>query len=366
MNSPARKTYASENDMPTEVPFPMDFVSPYTPQKASAASAAPNSQPNNGKSKTRSANKPRPKQAATSPGPFKVGRTTPPQSGASKTTATAFAGATFHASPAPSSLPIPSFLAKALDSPGINVAQRTSEEPSPPATDSEAPTPQHRPLLGSITREESPLDVFFRADRAEKERARRASSANVLSTNPGPFSPPVVPRSPQEPRTLPNGVSSYRRRPAMQRNTSTGISTSELDGTPGRPMGPAFSTPYNDRIRAAGRSTEKQIEPAPKATPPQFQHQVNEDLSAELKRFLGISVASNQPKSTSAPAPVAEAFNVDQFKATPQQIPTAPAVTVAANQNKPELAQMEDSLRRMLKIGPASTLGTPPQSNYQG
>ena len=142
--SPANRTYASENDM-ADVPFPMDFSNghgtPQTPRKSASNSPAPNSQAGTQKSKSRTANKPRPKQVSTSPGPAKNGRSTPPHSAVPKTgTSAAFAGATFHASPAPSSLPIPSFLAKALDSPGLKVScfsRPTS--PSPPLPSSPPP-----------------------------------------------------------------------------------------------------------------------------------------------------------------------------------------------------------------------------------
>lgn len=353
--------------MPMDVPFSMDFgtPSPYTPQKFAANSAAPGSLPNNVRSKPRSGNKPRPKQGTTSPGPTKQGRTTPPQSTVVKTAAAAaFAGATFHASPAPSSLPIPSFLAKALDSPGLKDTGQTSQEPSPPATDSEAPTPNHRPLVSDIAREESPLDVFFRADRAEKERARRASSANVLATNPGPFSRPVQPTSPQEPRTLPNGVGAYRRRPVAQRNPSTGISSNELDGTPGRAMGPAFSTPYQDRIRAAARSSEKQAELAP--TPKTAAQQANDALGERLKRFLAVPTDSDQtqqvPVAPPAPTVASQGWAAPGF----QQAPVSSPLPTGVDGGRPlDLLHMEDNLRRMLKISRGPDLGAAPSTSYQ-
>ncbi len=111
----------------TDVPFPMDFNGkPHTPQKSASNSPAPNLQHSNQKTKPRNNNKHRPKNVSTSPNPAKQDRSTPPHAIAPKSaSATAFAGATFHASPAPSSLPIPSFLAKSLDSPGLKEASRT-------------------------------------------------------------------------------------------------------------------------------------------------------------------------------------------------------------------------------------------------
>lgn len=370
-NSAARRTYASENDMVADSSGRnMDYGdgSPLTPQKLATRSPAPGSQPNNARSsKQRTANKQRQKQGTISPAPTKPARTTPPQSAAPKPIgAAAFAGATFHASPAPSSLPIPSFLAKALDSPALKDAGRISQEPSPPPTDSEAaPTPKHRSLVPDVAREESPLDVFFRADRAEKERARRASSANVLASNPGPFSPPVESKSPQEPRTLPGGVGGYLRKPTLQRNTSGGISSSELDGTPWKPMGPAFSTPYQDRIRAAARSIDK---PSGPATPSRVAaQQTSDDRSERLKKFLAVSTNPGPAQPTNPAAPPQTSTSISPNWAAPSAQPIQPTMpySLGTTDGRPsELLHMEDSLRRMLKISPGPTPGPLPPGNY--
>ncbi|KAL2201349.1 hypothetical protein P885DRAFT_73698 [Corynascus similis CBS 632.67] len=407
VNSPARKTYASENDMPSEAIFPLEFAGPFTPQKSASNSPAPSSQPNHGKSKTRNGNKGRAKQVS-SPGPARQGRTTPPHTTNSKPiAAAAFAGATFHASPAPSSLPIPSFLSKALDSPSVQDTDHTAREPSPPATDSEAaPTPQHRLLSGEGNRQESPLDIFFRADRAEKERARRASSANILGPNTNPVSPPSQIRSPAEPRTLPSGLfGAGNRRPVPQRNSSAGIPTSELDGTPGTVIGPALSKPYQERIREA-RSNKKQGDAAQKHTPSP-QDQAAMDMSERLKQFLAIpSMQSGQqpahvplgsqpgptdgpphpfssgphpphassflpPFSVSRPPPSSAPHMPSPFASGAHQPllatsgPAAMPPPAANGGRSADILHMEDSLRRMLKLnlGPAST--GPRPTNYQ-
>ncbi|KAK4146999.1 uncharacterized protein C8A04DRAFT_9402 [Dichotomopilus funicola] len=413
-----RRTYASENDMPSEAVFPLELAGPFTPQKANANSPTPSSQPNHGgKSKARNGhgagngrNKGRAKQVS-SPGPAKHGRITPPHATATSKSiaAAAFAGATFHASPAPSSLPMPSFLAKALDSPSVQETDHASREPSPPATDSEAaPTPQHRIFPEDAARQESPLDIFFRADRAEKERARRASSANILGLNPFPFSPPSQIRSPVEPKTLPRTHlgSGNNRRSAAQRSPSSGIPTSELDGTPspGEPIGPALSRPYNERIRAA-RSNKKQFQPAqsPAASP---QDQAAMDMSERLKRFLAIPSVSSEQQSQEPTAPQAGSTGIvpqpfspgiqphsqrtpeflppftaqsqtypsahmpSPFLLNPHQAPRDPATSNVApsaannhgNIRSADILNMEDSLRRMLKLNHAPA---PPPAHYQ-
>ncbi|EGS20527.1 uncharacterized protein CTHT_0023600 [Thermochaetoides thermophila DSM 1495] len=366
VNSPAaRKNYASENDIPScEPSFPLE---PFTPKKSVANSPALSSQPAQAKSKPRNGNKSRPRQV-TSPGPSRQGRTTPPNTAPSKPAAAqAFAGGTFHASPAPSSLPIPSFLSKALDSPSVQAASRAGREPSPPATDTEAaPTPQHRVLTAYNAHEESPLDIFFRADRAEKERARRASSANIYASTPGFHSPAAHVNSPSEPRTVPNGLfgNGRDRRPGYQRNPSSGISISELDGTPGRPLGPAFATPYQERIRAARASDQQQRAPAPvpavaQSHVPTEQPASTSELTEKLKRFLAISPVQGQNGVQQQPQQLSPPFLFAPAQITPSStssVPSASAVSTSAmgsesiTSRSPDIRQMEDSLRRILKL----------------
>ncbi|KAM7216511.1 hypothetical protein V8F06_008134 [Rhypophila decipiens] len=373
-HSPGRKNYASENDMPTstDYPFALELISPQplTPQRQPKNSPGPASQPSNPRSKPRTTSKLKQKQASASPEEPKYGRTTPPQSVMPKSAAVAaFAGATFHASPAPSSLPIPSFFAKAPDSP-LPVARdlrRENLEPSPPPTDTEPPTPQHRVLSSKEnSQEESPLDIFFRADRAEKERARRASSANIFSTIPRPFSPPRQAQSPQEARTLPNGAGSLRaRRPAGPlRITSSGISSVELDGTPGKPIGPSFSTPYQERIQAArsGQKANQQHffqEKTPPTSPPE-QDGVSEELSDKLKRYLAIpsepkdgNIQQTRPVTTSTITTTTTMTTASTtFTST-----SSGAQPVYGRHPTGHVLDMENTLRRMLKIDAGISLG---------
>ena len=349
--SAAHKMYASENDMATDNGLDPGFApdDPRTPQKSASGSPAPATQPATHRTNKKNP-KSRPKNVSTSPGPAKAGRRSPPQTAGPKPTS-AFAGATFHASPAPSSLPIPSFFAKSrTDSSVPQDVGGVSQEPSPPASDAEIPTPAHPSPAPRVAREESPLDIFFRADRAEKEKARRASSANALATAAGPFSPPSQGGSPLEHNTFPKNRAA--RPPAFQRNSTIGISAAELDGTPGEPIGPAFSTPYQERIRAA-RSGEKHI--------PQRQHETA-DRSEDLKRFLfGGQLPPQQytPQPTNVPArgnpPFGQLSNSPRA-VPPQNVPhsgTSPPDTART----PNIAAMENSLRQILKLDGALPLG---------
>ncbi|KAL8802884.1 MAG: hypothetical protein Q9182_003500 [Xanthomendoza sp. 2 TL-2023] len=88
----------------------------------------------------------------------------------------AYAGPTFHASPAASSLPIPKFYSKSV--PDVNKAssmQTAMKEAAELSSDhsEDSPTPGFAQRVGEEqAREESPLDIFFKADREQRERQR--------------------------------------------------------------------------------------------------------------------------------------------------------------------------------------------------
>lgn len=384
--SPASKTYASESDLPSELPFPMEISngngngSPLaTPRKSASNSPAPQNQSLNAKSKARNGNKPRSKSgfAPPSPGPPRQNRRTPPNGLPAKApTETAYAGSTFHASPAPSSLPIPSFLAKAMDSPQVKSSGPAVQQPSPPLSDSEAPNPRQASALAKeVAREESPLDFLFNKQKEEREQARRASSANLVASPPGPYSPPhAYVQSPPQCRTVPNKLSSVpARHDLLQRNSSASrISACELDGTPGRPMGPAFSTPWAERMRAvqAGRNSS-----APQAAPNHlFAHQTRPtteagDKAEALKRLLAIGSAP--PPAPSQPAPEnnhpagmagQRLFGGPVPPSPPQHYVPRPSVDstsrTAESPRSPDVQRMEDTLRRVLKLDGGTTLSS--------
>ncbi|KAK8101044.1 uncharacterized protein PG998_007550 [Apiospora kogelbergensis] len=362
------KNYASENDAASYRQAYSD--SPSTPQRLAAgdALAVQNSQTTASKQRKHS-QKGRSKNGAASPGlanghSAKQERQSP---SFPPNQIPAFAGATFHHSPAPSALPIPSFLARttsAPDSPSQKkpVTTGPSQEPSPPTTDSESDGPGS-PQLPSVPRnEESPLEIFFKAQRAEKSgTARRASSANINAVPPGPFSPPHD--SPKECQTMPRMATlPPQKRPPVARMPSSGISATELDGTPGKSLGPAFSTPYSERIKAARPSNGF----AP--TTPTNARNLDADRSDALKRYLfsGAKGGPQQPQTpprqqpklsgaTQTPPKLprgmfpASVLNGGGVKAPPVQSPPP-----SNSQSSDQMRHMEDSLRRLLKMDSAT------------
>lgn len=110
----------------------------------------------------------------------------------------AYAGPTFQASPAPSSLPVPKFFSRSVPNvAGLSLSarmegERTPEKDSSPEPDIVAP---HSPTRNG---QKSPLDLFFNADRQEKERSRSSSSLSPeMAVRPRP--PPAEARRVQQP-----------------------------------------------------------------------------------------------------------------------------------------------------------------------
>ncbi|KAI0431525.1 hypothetical protein F5Y09DRAFT_194013 [Xylaria sp. FL1042] len=276
----SQKVYASENDIP--VHKPNSVASPTTPQKsASSRPAAPQAHSSNQKQRNKS-NKSRNnnnKNGVASPG-HRLDGGDSPSFQSKEAPATIFAGSTFHASPAPSALPLPSFLGPpSADSPASRRKTiQAAQDSTPPQTDSDEASPVDEPVprVG-----ESPLEFFFRADRAEKARVRRASSANTDALSAAPFLS-YQDSSRKECNTFPKttGHHSLRRLAFTECDSSPGVSSSELDGSSRLPVGPAFSTPYSERIRAA-RSTPSSAQPTPT-----LNRNLNPSSSEALKRYL--------------------------------------------------------------------------------
>ncbi|KAH7386721.1 hypothetical protein DE146DRAFT_180168 [Phaeosphaeria sp. MPI-PUGE-AT-0046c] len=93
----------------------------------------------------------------------------------------AYAGPTFHASPAPSALPIPKFLSKSVP------AKSRMDPPTPPPDNSSdstgspnslAASPSRAPIPVPSRNHDSPLDLLFKADRAERAKHGNGSPAS--------------------------------------------------------------------------------------------------------------------------------------------------------------------------------------------
>lgn len=342
--SAGQKAYASENDAGM-LDMGQHQRAPQTPDKT--GSRTPGPQSTQAGSKQRSKTKPKGKANQTSPEGHQYGQSTPPpqhhRRGSMRSNAVpAFAGATFHASPAPSALPIPSFLSKTSSESPLG---RSAVQPSPPVTDNEAPTPT---FSSSVPKShESPLDFMFRAHKQEKARGSRDLSRDYDSASPHPASAP-------RPSTLPRATP----------GSSGGIDRDELDGSHGLPIGPAFSTPYQERINAARASRNGTIQPSGlnPGHQQQQQHQQppQDDPTEALKRYLFGSGPSQNNAIQSPPSPSQpQQYHHQQHPhyqyQQPQHQPPAPA----ADGRSSNIHAMENDLRRILKLD----VGSNPSGN---
>ena len=144
-----------------------------------------------------------------------------------------YAGPTFHASPAPSALPIPKMFSKSMPQVNDKEASLRNMMQNDASGESSEEAVEGSPTLRSsvrvhapahIIREESPLDVFFRADKEEKARKNlTASSQGSLAT------PPPIARRAQSSSPGPSsGSGSGYARPASS-NLEDSPSVNPLD-----------------------------------------------------------------------------------------------------------------------------------------
>jgi hypothetical protein len=357
-----QRNYASETDIPSPgVPSHDQPRLPRTPQKSASSSPVPVNAAGQTGSKPRPRNRTRPESISFSPNR----PADPYNSGPRSSTATAFAGATFHASPAPSALPLPKFCARPGDSGATDKATAALsmpfQEPSPPATDVDTATPLGHSPAPAVR--ESPLEIMFRADRQEKERARQSVSQPGIGSPPNighsvsssPYPSRHSPRAdamPPMPSSLP--IQPHRRLQDLP-NSGSPNSTAPSDGYMrhlGQPIGPAFSTPYNERIRAA-RGTPNATGPGangghggplPAATITAGQSQ-----SEALKKLLF------SPRATSQPAPQATTVHGSVPDGQPKPSGEHSSADVRSGPEgetrDARIVAMEDGLRKMLKMG---------------
>lgn len=232
----------------------------------------------------------------------------------------AYAGPTFHASPAPSALPMPSFFSKSVleinseDVHTASVDEDASETGGDCLRKENAPIAEQRPA-----QEESPLDFFFKADRHEKAE-RRKSSAPVLSN--GMASPSPLRSSSLAPVSSSTSLSDVKARHHSRNPTddsTCGMFTLDMDGASTGPkaIGPAFATPYRQRMEAVRSNT------APSNVLAQTDHD-EEQRKAKTKALKMLLLTPEQQRPASA---AAESTGPSQFLDTsPKSVPASPSI----------------------------------------
>lgn len=334
-----RKNYASEGDALSEMPMPASF--PATPMKSNNASPAPASQQAHSRSTNKkNQKKSRPSNVSISPGPAESSQRTPPPTDILFANSAFASSSSFH-SPAPNELPRPAFskftksetftstsdgLLSRMRAESVSIER--VKEPSPPASDCELPSPSQH-TANRAQKGIHPCDFLFEA---EKEKIRRANSANAASRLDGPFSaPPGSQHYGLNDNPIPFALASRPARRGVSENT--GASDSGI-----RPQ--AFSRPVHETFTPARPSQPQHLSPQPRpaqgfqpylqyrspqatpaqATQPYLQHHSPHatpdhaarnhqfatsppvDPNEQLKMILGLSITPSQ-QTGSAPTP---------------------------------------------------------------
>lgn len=224
----------------------------------------------------------------------------------------AYAAPSFHASPAPNALPMPSFFSKSVPEvhsmTTIETEDESSDDASPPP-DATPSKPANKPLYERQARESSPADFLFEAARAAK---------NATRTQSGPAQTP----NHSQPRFQPT--------PSQSRGSSAladDMFQLDLDGRDrsDRGMGPAFSTPYKDRMNALRASQS----PGP-TSPPLTEEADDRKTKMDVLKNLLFNPQPQRPSSAShlrspsgpSPGPV---LNHPQPRMSPMRTSSGPA-----------------------------------------
>lgn len=215
-----------------------------------------------------------------------------------------YAGPTFHASPAPSALPMPSFFSKSMPEPDLPpTAESENESPEgEPDLDTTPSKPKTRAQPSSQVEQSTPLDFLFKA----------AVEARNAQTQRSPEAKPVF-RSPQtDSKALP------------QRNASGvagGMFPMEMEniGSPTFQIGPSFATSYKDRMNAL-RSTSS---PSQSPQSPQSLAELDEGERKAKTEALKSLLLNPRPQRPSSTSPFAE-NQANGVKERPNLSPNVP------------------------------------------
>ncbi|KAK2765920.1 hypothetical protein FQN54_007435 [Arachnomyces sp. PD_36] len=145
-----------------------------------------------------------------------------------------YAGPTFHASPAPSALPMPSFFSKSVPDGDAVGSELEGDLPELYPAETTPSKPRNNQVSEEKIPEESPLDFLFKAAR----EARTVNGTGSPQTKPEKLSPPFSDKKPSWQDHSDGGPG--------------GVFPLELDGSDAQTplIGPSFATPYKDRMNA--------------------------------------------------------------------------------------------------------------------
>jgi hypothetical protein len=185
----------------------------------------------------------------------------------------AYAQSTFQASPAASALPVPKFFGS-KSVPNVNVpsslqarmdGEKTPEEPQGSSPESDVVSPAKRTHNSSQT----PLDMFFMADKAEKERNSPANMSPDLAVRPPPASEPRNPFQTNRPTAFARGIHEAEGPMISPRTVSDGLRPSHPSRAHSSPGNPIHQTGNNEvSTQALKDLLFNNINNKPNSTPP--------------------------------------------------------------------------------------------------
>lgn len=245
----------------------------------------------------------------------------------------AYAGPTFHASPAPSALPIPSFFSKSFPDSDLAPTLETDSDNAEMDGDMEmTPSkPRARPRPAGDEQQATPLDFLFKA----------AVQANAKSTN-SLGSPEPAPRArspytdskvlPSKPDFGQGGVFPFEMETSNHARSS--------------PIGPSFAPSYQDRMNALRSSS------SPFQSPDMTEEQ-RRIKTAELKQLLLNPRPQKPPSSVSPPHGQPENYrprpndsSTIPHYATPMRIASSPPVAFSSQGHSAPQQSMPNSAGR--------------------
>lgn len=187
-----------------------------------------------------------------------------------------YAGPTFHASPAPSALPIPSFFSKSVPDSDLATTLETDSDNAEmePEIDTTPSKPRARPQPISEEQKPTPLDFLFKA----AVQARNSSSASSPEVTNRIRSPQTDSKALHQPTPdgIPGGIFAFEMENADRKT----------------PIGPSFAPSYQDRMNALRSSSS----PSPSSA--EFSDDQRRLKTQELKHLL-LNPRPQKPPSTS-------------------------------------------------------------------
>ena len=277
----------------------------------------------------------------------------------------AYAGPTFHASPAASSLPLPRFFSKSV--PNVDktasLSNVLSQDKSEAASDSEGSPPADGTGAAREqgVREQSPLDIFFQADRRDKARLRSQTPEQE---------PPrrMVTRRTPQPEASPSqshlGSRHHSRHPTD--GSLGGVFPLEMDNASGEPR--------NQSLSPLGQSIPRYAPSPPlqhRATNDETEEEHRQVQTAALKQML-FSPRSQHDKalpaqSSSSPSGDGSSPPVEtpRHDSSPSRKPPAPGGLASDASRAQRHATLLALAQKQIPNSYASTSKRPPSSHLR-